>query len=347
MRALLTVIVLVCSMTTTVHAQFALPALQTPLQFVLDPVYPKPGDDVKVTLRSYGLDVAASDVGWYVAGELVAAGAGLTTITTNAEDLGVEKVVSVIVRPDATTEVFDEVVIRPVALDLLWEADTYTPALYRGRALPSPDAHIRAEARAYFVRADGSRVADRDIVYTWRINNKVIASVSGRGKGQAILPAPRLFANDTLSVDAVSVDGVFRAEAKTFVPGTEPRLVLYQEDPLNGLMLSQSLGTAAAIPDSEVTVAVLPYFSLAKHPGEPQLEYQWKVNGKILAADPTDPFRLLVRLTEGSQARASVELFVDHTQSLFQAVSEKWTLTLNGVGRGTGSGNPFFAQPVE
>ncbi len=300
----------------------------TDLSIELSPSHPAPGESVHALARSSSIDLSETILSWNANGKTLASGVGTTEVDIPAGPLGSETRLTLIALegelPFATVEAF----IRPVELDLLWEADSYVPPFYRGRALPSAGTNLRLEAIPRFVRKNGSPVATRDLLFTWKRNGYVIAAVSGRDKSSAVIESPPLFGKDSISVEVKTLDGTLVGEASTRVISQEPRIVLYQNHPVFGLSYHRALENENSIPDVEASFSVVPYFAEAASPDDRALRYEWQVNSNKIAHDEEHPSEITINAT-GSSGRALIELVLTHARNLFLNSSGSWRVNLN------------------
>lgn len=226
-------------------------------------------------------------------------------------------------------------------VDLLFDADSYVPPFYRGRALPSAGTNMHLQALARF-----GGVPDSQITYTWRRNGQVESSVSGAGRSSISLTAPTLFGTDTISVDARTADGSMYGSASVAISSIDPRATLYQDHPLFGIEYYNALTPLEAspltgltdqnsIPDLEMTFAAVPYFAQASNPNDPRLAYAWSVNGAPVSAATTS----LPAQAGGSEITINAQ-----NSSGLAAISLLLTSPINFLLHGEGSWNVLFSR---
>jgi hypothetical protein len=195
-----------------------------------------------------------------------------------------------------------------------------------GRALPTEGTSVVAAAIVQFVRVSGSRVPENDIIYTWKLNGRVLGSMSGRGKSSIIIPGPGLYGEYVLAVEAESIDYAFQSSETTVISGVEPHLVLYPDYPVGGVSYHTALTNQAHIDTSELTVAGVPYYMLINAPDDPSLSYTWSVNRSPVDISQRDPSRLTLSIGSAARGMAHVELAVEHALVLLQDTSRSWVL---------------------
>jgi hypothetical protein len=320
---------------------FGLPrAFTSDIALELSPENPGPGETVTIAARSLLLDLDALTLAWFKDGKALEQGAGRTSISLTAPPLGNSTEISLLVLENGTERARDNAIIRPVEIDLLWEADSFTPPFFRGRSLPSAGTQFRFEAQPHFIRADGSRVSNADIIFTWRRNGYVIQNVSGRGAARAVIDAPALFGANTISLEARSADGMFRGEESANLPAREPELILYEDHPLFGVMYHRALSSDVSLPGEEISLVAVPYFAEAAHSYDSALLWEWKVNGNNIENDPDRPNEITID-ARGSSGIARIDLALSHATNLFLDSERSWKLSLFGE-----SNQNFFNAPL-
>src|SRR3989344_1682977 len=316
------------------------------LTLSISPQYPSPNAAVHMEAQSNSVDLDTLDVSWYKDGEKIGGGAGVKEIDVVAGALGSEVAIEVVAREDGFAVASAQARIVPTEVDLLFESDSYVPPFYKGRAMPSAGTLLHLEAIPRFKRTDGSLVASDGIIFTWKRGGSVIRSASGRGTASASLDSPGLFGTDLISVEARTPDGKFSGSASTRVASTEPRLLLYKDHPLFGVMYHQALVAQNFIPETEMSFAAVPYFAEARGANDGRLVYAWRVNGNDIANDSERPSQITIN-AERSSGNALIELALSHATNFFMSSFGRWGVTLAGGDRGSGGAEDPFGGPAQ
>lgn len=336
----LTLFVVALTCAPHASAQIVFPPTAGPLLLRLNRDYPEPGAVVRVTLSSLTFNLSEADIAWYVDDQFLAADRGLTEVDVSLAAGGAATHIAAYAVAGGEAIGSADVYIRPAEMDLLWEADSFTPPLYRGKKLASSGSTIHAEARARLKNPDGGAIEARNIVYTWHRNGTLIHSASGRGKTSATFPSPQLFDTDTISVEVVSLDGSVGASASARIPSIDSLVVLYQDHPLFGVLYNAALHSSMTFPDTEVTFAAIPYFAPNIFgPSDRALTYAWRVNGASVPSSLARPDQLTIN-AENSSGRARVDLEISHLFDIVMSAGGRWDILLNAGLGGTG-GDPF------
>ncbi len=308
------------------------------LTIVMNPAQPSAKQTVHLTAQSTFMDLTQSEISWYVNGSLVAHGLGVTDTTITAGGYGTATNVSV-AATGAEGSASAQTSIRPAQLDLLWDAASYVPPLYRGRTLPSAGAGIHLQALPRFFRSDGSLVPTSNILFTWKRSGTLMQSISGIGKSSVTVDTSAFGDTDTYSVDAQSSDASFSASASVTVPSIQPVLALYEDHPLFGIMYHKAFGATTNVPDSSASFTAVPYFAPTDTAA---LSFNWTVNGRTVANNPAQPNEITIN-AGNSNGFASIALALSHATNFFLSANGNWSVQLSSSGADTSSNasNPF------
>ena len=321
------------------HAQVGLGELGSDLTLRATPSTPGPGQIVQLSVQSVIFDLTTSHITWYANDTVLAEGMGVSTATLVAGPIGSETTVRVeITRQDVSAST--EGVIRPTQVDLIWEAVSYVPPFYKGRALPSAGTSVRLFAIPRF-QFSGSQIPPGELHYTWKQNGKTIPSASGLGRNSALLNGPVLFGTDTISVDVRSANNELTGSASVRISSVEPKIKLYEEHPIFGILYNRAFGSQVSIPETEATFVAVPYFAPARSPDDRLLVYRWRVNNTTVPNNPTTPSTITLNAT-GSNGQASMELGLTHATNFFMSVADKWNISFSAATTGAfGVPDPF------
>lgn len=293
-----------------------------PLTVTISPRYPRPFQTVTVTPKSTLIDLSASSVVVTVDGKEVGRGSGYQSYSVQTGGPGTRSAVRVSVSGGGSSAM-DETVIRPTDVSLVLDPISTSHAFYEGASLVAPEGRIRVIALADLRTAPGSRIPSENLTYTWKTAGRILKAESGVGKSTLIATAPVLFRNTDVSVTVSSTDGTLVGEASVAISPTEPQLLLYQENPLEGTTFTSALSKDYSLTDSEEAFRAVPYY----FPAEPSLT--WLLNGKFAGSDP-----LITVRTAGDRA-GSARLSVEAKQFGAYYSAESFLIVRFGAGNGT------------
>ncbi len=267
-----------------IFASLPLPVAATGILLSTSPEVPRDGDTVAVIATPVGDSPTLVEFIWTVDGADVASGYGVQRITTRAPALGESTLVEVTVRTGNTLIGSNTIDITPARVTLEWESNGLLPPGYNGRPLLGGQGAVRFLAVTEFVRRNGSRVPESDLVYTWKVNGKVRASESGYGKNVFFTEPP--FFNNTFNVEVLvaSRDTTLRATAGTVIRPVSPQVLVYETAPLSGPKLWRAITDSHEFIEEEVSFIAFPTYA------GPALgsDIAWELNGKPLEFETTN-----------------------------------------------------------
>lgn len=307
-----------------------------------EPQFPSPGDTVRFTVQSALFDLQTSDISWFVNDSLVSEGVGVSQINVPAGPLGSESIVRVEAREEGAAATASGT-IRPTEVNLLWEGNTYVPPFYTGRALPSAGSLVRLFVVPRFqIPNTNSTIPSDELIYTWKKNNKLLQSQSGKARHSIVIESPALFASDTISVEVRTADNTLHGSASTRIASTEPVLALYEEHPIHGTLFHNAITNDTALSEVEATFSAIPYFAPVQNIQSSGLLYDWRVNRTSIKNNATKPNSVTLNAA-GSSGRAFIELTLTHATNFFLRVSRQWDTQLANSGEASVS-DPFQTQ---
>jgi hypothetical protein len=308
------------------------------LFLAVSPQYPKPGDTVTLKVQNPLEDLHTKTITWQNGNTIVLSGEGETVYIMTAPALGERADISVRVEG---IDGEPHVSVQPLSVDLMWESDSYTPALYAGRHLPGLGTQITLQALPHIIK-NGVELPASQLVYTWKQNGALVQT--GRGKSSITIPVGRFADSSTVSVNVTTVDQQIGAERSTIITAANPIVRLYFDNPLYGTMYHNALGAKSYISDTEMSFVAIPYFTHASGANDPLFSYIWRVNEADVEANDVHPNTLTVNSgPAGGEAR--LELSLTHKTNYSLDVHGTWDVTFGSVGDiGGGSVDPFTGQ---
>lgn len=297
-----------------------------------NPADPQPGDTVHFSVDAPLHDLAKSSITWTIDGEVVAEGIGMNATDYSLGLSGDAIDVAVTIADPVWGNAAAAITIVPLQLDLIFDSPTYVPAFYRGRAMPSPGGVLRLQAIARFPGTRGY-LDESVITYTWSRNSQVLGSVSGKGRSSITIDAPLEGDVDTISVRASANDGTLSAVASAKIPATEPVLMLYEDQPLFGILFHSAF--ASEIPTrGDTTVAAIPYFVTAQRLDDQALRYAWKINNQTVTASSTKKNEMTLHSDNGA---LTLELGISHATNFFLDSIRSWKFLFGTAGGSIGT----------
>jgi hypothetical protein len=281
------------------------------LSFQLEPVQPKPFEDTVVRLRSFSIDLSRSNISWYLNDELTEEGVGDRDFTFRVGDLGSTNKISVVIETTEGSVFKKSTVYRPFRVNVLWEAVSYTPPFYKGKALAPQNGLIAVTAMPELMYSDGTKLDPSKLIYTWEQDGFVLGSSSGYGKQQLIVAAKRIARLKTsILVTITSFDGVLETQAGVNIPTTNPGVLFYEDHPLQGVMYDHAIIDTFELVDEEVNIRSEPYFFSLDDVFNRNIQYHWTINGLELPT-PLEEQTKNITLRKAGDVRGLTNISLD------------------------------------
>lgn len=304
-----------------VHAQTSFRS--ETISLTSSPQYPQPHETVEVSVKGDGFSVHQDEIRWYRNGTLQQRTRGGTTFTFNAPSVGERIAVRAVVVRDNDSTVEETIVVQPADVDLIWEAQTYTPPFYNGKSLRSPTARSYVVAKPYVYNRNGQLISERNLNFTWTFNGRTLGSFSGYGKNvfqSDVSPRP-----NNVQVRISTREGRTVAQKGVTIPNTEARAYMYPVDPLMGVDFSHSLTHESQLSTDEITLHAYPYHFDISETRARDLKYQWEMNGESLegATNPT-----ITLENSGESGATDISVSIRNIHRSYQLAEQEITLIL-------------------
>lgn len=320
---LYSIAILAVALPIIASAQSFLSSNPNTLLMEISPQYPRSEEPVTATLTSSHFDVSSATISWYVNGALVKTGVGESAFTTKTGGVGSNTKLRAVAQSGTFVDEASAT-IRPAQIDILWEARSFTPPFFRGRALPTTGTTIAARAVPQVFDEKGGQIADADLIFTWKINNRTIANISGRGKASATFTGPLRYGSQTITVEVTDTKGTTLGKTALILAAQEPHLVFYEDYPLIGIAYHQALKDGAKVPDTETNIVAVPYYI-----NPVGLSYQWSLDGTPITSDAAQPGAISVRTTSSEQQEGRLGVLVESAIDILQRVQASVMIALN------------------
>ena len=323
---------------STVHAQTA-SYVPPPIQYVVSPQTPGPNTQVTIEAQGVGSFVGDSTITWSQDGKVVSSGVGQRDFSFTTGALGTQTRVHVVVKSATQGTLTQDWVFIPSAINLVWEADTSVPPLYRGKALYSGGSTVKVVAFPNII-VNGKSFAPSSLSFQWTLDGDPLPNQSGLGKNTLTFTGSQLQPGEDVTVD-VYYGASKVGQGSVSIPATEPQLLLYDKDPLRGLLLDTALPAGISLASNEFSVQAVPYYFANSSLKNGSLSYTWTLNGNDTSGPDAASGLLTLRQTGSGTGAAviGVALQNNDTTMLVQAANAALQIIF---GKQSSSGGGLF-----
>jgi len=257
----------------------ALEIMSQAITMKVSPTLPEAGDTVSVTLNGYSTNISAARITWRLNGVTQKTGIGVDTFQFTAGGIGSRSVIQAVIETSDGFTISKNVTVAPANVDLIWEADTYAPPFYKGKALLAPQAGFKVTALPEIVEG-GVRINSQSLLYKWSQDGKILGSQSGYGRSSLTVPSRFLVKPIVVSVVITSANGTETKKSIT-VRTSQSKVVIYENNPFNGIRFNQALTEEFSMTENELTLIAIPYFFNPLEKGDSALTHVWRMNGEL------------------------------------------------------------------
>ncbi len=307
------------------NAQFGtLPETEVGIDMV--PQNPGPEEIVYVSATSYGTDLNAANFTWKINNKTQKFGVGEKSFSFTTGDINTTTVLDIVIETRDGETIKKTFRIRPVSIDLIWESEGFVPPFYKGKSLFSHQNQITVIAQPHMISSGGLEIGAKNLIYTWKKNGSVLESVSGFGKNTYSFVSPLISRPSKIEVEVSTVDDTRKGYSYITLNPTEPSVLFYKKDPVNGIEFQKSLqNTAELLNSKEVTVVSVPLFFGIENPDNGDLSFRWFINGSMVKDTPNQSVQVF-RPIEGTSGTAKISLSIENNRKILQSASNNFNL---------------------
>ena len=307
------------------HAQFDATGASN-LELLPFPANPEPFSQVRIELHNFATDLNKASITWTQDGKVVARGTGVTDYVFKTGKRGAVTTINVTVVTISDGTLRGTLSINPSDVDLVWEADTTVPLLYKGKALPSSESTVKVVAFPHLVRSGKEIPADK-LTYTWKIDGKVQQKLSGFGKNILIYQKNLLRGDNAVSVEVSSLDNTTGSEKEIVVPEREPEIHFYENNALEGIIYDVALDGGFTLVDPEASLRAEPYYFSTADMNTANSSIEWSVNGEKVPASKVSPLDLVLRAPKDTEGESRISLTLTNNKKIIQSKEASTVVT--------------------
>lgn len=287
------------------------------------PEKPQPGDSVEASVESYATDLDRAEISWYLNDTLAQQATGKKKFSFKVGAVGSVTNILVLIKTSEGTLVQKTITFRPASLDLIWEAESYTPPFYKGKALYPYQGTVKIVAIPNFVTENGGILSEKNLVYNWSVDDKAVPNQSGYGKNFIYVNGSIPLKSTNVSVDVTSMDQSIAGSNSTTITPQSPGILLYEINPLYGLLTNQAMSRLINLQNEEIKLSATPYFFSLKNQSLPNFSYDWQLDGKTIG---TGKRIVSFKPEKGAVGNANVTIDLKNPNKIFQFTSSAFSL---------------------
>lgn len=297
-------------------------AYNNDLEIETIPSYPRPNEMVSIILSLYTGDLNSADIAWYKNEKVVLSGKGETKYSFRMGNVGEETKIEINIKLLNGASFSKTIDLNPASVDFVWEANSYTPPFYKGKALHPRQGTLKIVAMPEFVK-DGKRISPANLVYQWKNKTTAYQSQSGYGKNSIILDGSLLGREEYVEVSVTDpVNNLISANSITIQP-VDPEIVFYENDPYYGLIFDKAIAGNFDLKGDEIQILAAPYYFTEEKYG--LLNYNWELNGQSIPELSNSRTAIFKKPEQGS-GKSVISLNMENLNRILQQADAGLTM---------------------
>lgn len=283
--------------------------IENSIQIKTLPQFPKANEEVSIRIESFSSDLNTAEIIWALDGKIQSKSLGKKDFSFTTGKLGTVSLVKIIIKTTEGRTIEKTVVVKPALVDLVWEANSYTPPFYKGKALYAHQSKVTIVAMPHMLDSNKKEINPKNLIYKWIKNGKVLGQISGYGKNSFSLVESIISNPIEIEVEVTSSDKSLKAKGEMILDPIESRAIIYENNPLYGIIYEKAMGEELKLAGREITLSVAPYFFSREDVDSQKINYDWNMNGADINSKKNAGSKTFRRVgdTDGA-SRVSVEL---------------------------------------
>ncbi|MBU6430848.1 MAG: hypothetical protein KGJ58_01010 [Patescibacteria group bacterium] len=295
------------------------------------PEFPGANQDVSVRAESFSFDINSSEIIWALDGIIKDKGIGKKDFSFKTGTVGSVSLLKIIIKTKEGKTIEKSLVVRPAGVDILWQADSYVPPFYKGKALYGYQSLITVIALPNIINSDGMKINPDDLIYKWTKDSKVLGEVSGYGKNKFSFSAQILSHSPEIEVEVSSSDKKIKASGSITLEAIEPKTVIYEDNPLYGIIYEKAVAGDFKLNGNEITLTATPYFFSNNAVDDKKIKYGWNMNGQNIGGGKGGR-RITFRNVDAAKGSTAISVDLQNEESDLQSARTDAMLNYDGSG---------------
>jgi hypothetical protein len=166
----------------------------------------------------------------------------------------------------------------------------------------------------------------KNYVYKWEASSG--SRLSGYEKNIFSYKSGYVYNSDTIKVSATTQDGSSSSQKSTQIRVSSPKILFYQNKPLDGVRYDKAFGTSILFQETELVLRAEPYyFSFKSRNYDFDGIFTWRIDGKKLEINPSNRSEYILRKPETGSGKVTIKLDIENDVINTQKASGQITLS--------------------
>jgi hypothetical protein len=283
----------------------------------IKPTNPGPNEMVVVNLQSYSVDLDRSLITWFINNQQINSGIGQKSLSSKVGQVGESSDWSVVIETPLGQQITGHLNFNPSTVNLLWQANTYTPDWYQGKSLPSPGSQVKILALTEIKKSSNQWYKKDELVFNWYKNGKFLSLSSGVGKDNIVIETNSDYTPTQITVEVSSLDKTINSSGSLELKNYPPKLLLF---PIASSTNVYPFNSSINLMDDITSLLVEPFYFSNQDILDNNLVFSWKLNNKSTTSE-LDMFNQFKPDLKSFSGPVNLSLEVKNKRSFFQSAS--------------------------
>lgn len=299
------------------------------IELTITPENPEPNTTAVASLNVYGLDINTIYTTWILNDKIVLSGQGERLFSFNTGSIGTKNTLEVIGKMANGKNFSKKIILSPAKVDILYEAESYTPPFYKGKAKFPFQGSLRIVALPSFVDPNGNKIPDNRLIFKWKNGNQILNNQSGYGKNILLYKSDESLPKPTeISIEVSYPEEGLIANKTMSIEPTSPETIFYEENPEYGILFNKALRETFIIEKEEVTVFAIPLFFGVKDKDSALLNYKWILSDKSIEQGASS---IVLGNRSGKTGQTQLSVQISNTKDYFQAADNNLNIIFKKI----------------
>jgi len=299
------------------------------IELTITPENPEPNTTVVASLNVYGMDINTIYTTWFLNDKVVLAGNGERLFSFNTGSVGTKNTLEVVGKMANGKTFSKKIALSPAKVDILYEAESYTPPFYKGKAKFPFQGSLRIVALPSFIDSNGKKVSNSRLIFKWKNGNQILNNQSGYGKNILLYKSDESLPKQTEITAEVSFpEESLIAVKKILIEPTSPETVFYEENPEYGILFNKALSETFTIEKEEATISAIPLFFGVTDKDSSLLNYKWILADKSIEQGGSS---IVLGNKSGKTGQTQLSVQISNTKDYFQAADNSLNIIFKKI----------------
>jgi hypothetical protein len=302
------------------------------LQTTVNPAHPRPGEKTTIQVENYSTDLNKAEISWFLGAKLQKQAVGEKSFSFTMGSAGSATTITILAKTSEGQNLQKILTFRPSEIDLVWEAQSYTPPFYKGKALFPYQGLVKVVAIPQMVDSNGANLKPSALTYKWKKDGNIVTVSSGYGKNVFYFNGGVPLRAVTIEVEASSEDNQMFAVNSVDIKPIQPMVRFYENDPKMGILWNNIINSRFVLQNEEVKISAIPYFFDVASKNDSNLRYDWKMNGTAVKNTNGNLSDIIFRQPGNMFGETSVSLQISNSNQdkIFQFGEAGSSITFSG-----------------